>query len=79
MSDPVKKPAHYNRGGQETIVFIESVVEGYKDSVLGGLLWNTLKYIDRAPHKGKTLEDLKKAKQYLSRAIAKLEGRDGWE
>ena len=79
MTDPVEKPSHYNRGGQETIDRIEAVIEGYQSPVLGALIWQVLKYIDRAPHKRNTLEDLKKAKQYLSRAIAKLEGRDGWE
>lgn len=78
MSDPVKQPSHYNRDGQETIDRIEAVVESYESPVIAGLVWQVLKYIDRAPHKGNALQDLKKAYQYLGRAIAKYEGRDGW-
>ena len=39
------------------------------------LLWNTTKYLFRVGNGGKNndLEDLKKARQYLSREIARLE------
>lgn len=37
------------------------------------LLWNVGKYLNRAPHKGKMLEDLKKARAYLNRRIDQLE------
>jgi uncharacterized protein DUF3310 len=39
------------------------------------LLWNTVKYISRAGKKGDQLEDLKKARWYLDRRIAKLEAK----
>jgi Protein of unknwon function (DUF3310) len=35
-----------------------------------------IKYIARAPHKGKKLEDLKKAVWYLNHAIALIEDKE---
>jgi hypothetical protein len=67
-SDPVNHPAHYKVGGIETIDFIEAKGLGYH-------IGNVVKYITRAGHKGTTngLEDLKKARWYLDRAIEKNE------
>jgi hypothetical protein len=67
-SDPVNHPAHYKIGGIETIDFIEAKGLGYH-------IGNVVKYITRAGHKGTTngLEDLKKARWYLDRAIEKNE------
>ena len=61
------EPAHY-RIGIEPIAAIESWQ-------LGFCLGNTVKYIARAGHKDptKTVEDLKKARWYLDREIARLE------
>jgi hypothetical protein len=62
--DPVNNPAHYKVGGIETIDFIEA--KGLeKDYYLG----NVIKYISRANHKGRKLEDLKKAQYYMNRAV----------
>jgi len=60
--DPVNNPAHYTKGGIETIDFIEAKKLGYN-------LGNVVKYITRADHKGNKLEDLRKAQWYLSREI----------
>jgi hypothetical protein len=38
------------------------------------LLWQVGKYIARAGHKGNLAEDLKKARWYLDRRIAKANG-----
>tara|TARA_Y100000310_G_C20013559_1_gene504057 strand:+ start:172 stop:417 length:246 start_codon:yes stop_codon:yes gene_type:complete len=65
--DPVNNPAHYNASKLEPI----DVIEAWE---LGFHLGNTVKYIARAKHKGKLLEDLKKAQWYLNRKIANLEG-----
>ena len=65
--DVVNSPAHYKHGGLETI----DVIEAWK---LDYLLGNTIKYISRAKHKGKELEDLSKAQWYLNRAIENLNG-----
>jgi transposase len=59
--DMVNHPPHYTVGGIETIDFIEAKGLGY-------LLGNVVKYVSRAAHKG-GVEDLKKAKWYLERAI----------
>lgn len=60
--DVVNHPDHYKVGGIETIDFIEAKKLNYH-------LGNVVKYITRADHKGKRLEDLKKAKWYLDREI----------
>lgn len=62
--EEVNSPAHYTKGGIETIDFIEA--KGlHNDYYLG----NVIKYISRAKYKGKELQDLKKALWYLNRAV----------
>jgi hypothetical protein len=63
--DNVNSPAHYKAGGIETIDFIEAKELGYN-------LGNVIKYVSRADHKGKKLEDLKKAQWYLNREVDNL-------
>jgi hypothetical protein len=41
-------------------------------AVLGGLQWQTLKYLMRIWLKGNALQDAKKARWYLDRLISKL-------
>lgn len=65
FEDVVNKPKHYNVG-LEPIEAIESWKLGYN-------LGNVIKYVARADHKGKRLEDLKKARWYLDREINKNE------
>ena len=67
--DPVNHPAHYNAGNIEVIDAIEAWGLGFRDG-------NTVKYVARARHKGKRVEDLKKARWYLDREIALLEADD---
>lgn len=62
--DVVNKPKHYTAGKFEVIDVIE-------DWELNFRLANTVKYIARHKHKGKPLEDLKKALWYLQREIDK--------
>lgn len=62
----VDHPKHYNAGRIE-------VIDAIEDWKLGFHLGNVVKYVARAEHKGKPLEDLQKAQWYLNRAIAKLE------
>jgi hypothetical protein len=64
--DMVNSPAHYTHGGIETIDFIEAKQLGYH-------LGNVVKYVSRAPHKGRHIEDLKKARWYLDREIERVE------
>ena len=56
---------HYNAGKIEVIDFIE-------DQNLGFHLGNVIKYVCRAKHKGKEMQDLEKALWYLQRYIDKV-------
>ena len=62
--DPVNRPAHY-------AVDIQPV-DAIESWGLGFCLGNAVKYIARHARKGKPLEDLRKARWYLDRAIAGL-------
>lgn len=68
MNDAVNHPSHYTFGKIETIDVIE-------DWELPYHLGNAVKYISRAGRKdpSKKLEDLEKARWYLSRYIELLE------
>jgi hypothetical protein len=61
MYDPINKPRHYNLG-IETSEYIKSWDMDYYSG-------NVIKYVTRAPHKGKPVEDLQKAKWYLEQLI----------
>lgn len=62
----INHPDHYTVGGIEVYDFIES----WKlDFAIG----NVVKYLSRSPYKGKKLEDLKKARWYLNKAIEREE------
>lgn len=74
-SDPVNSPPHYTAGKVEVIDFIEQVATTYIPSIAYHI-GNCLKYLARAPLKGKLLEDLKKARWYLDRAIQVLERKE---
>ncbi|MGL5345740.1 MAG: DUF3310 domain-containing protein [Peptostreptococcaceae bacterium] len=65
----VEHPNHYNSGKYEVI----DVIDDWK---LGFYEGNIIKYLARAKHKGKELEDLKKAKFYLDRLVYKFEGEE---
>lgn len=67
--DPVNHPRHYTTGTIEVIDAIEGLGLD-KDFLLG----NVIKYVARAEHKGRALEDLRKAEWYLRRKIKNLEG-----
>ena len=73
MSDQVNSPKHYTSGKIEVIDFIE-------DKGLGFHLGNVVKYVARAGKKDpdKVLEDLQKARWYLSRYIEMLSDGD-WD
>jgi hypothetical protein len=66
MIDPVNSPPHYNShpSGVECIQITEH---------MGFCLGNAIKYLWRADEKGKAVEDLKKARWYIDREIAKRE------
>ena len=71
MPDHINRPKHYNvnRLGEqaiETYTYIRSWKMDYPES-------NIIKYVTRHPYKGKSLEDLKKARWYLNRLIEEVE------
>lgn len=66
--DLVNHPSHY--GGADNVYEAIKVIEAWQ---LDFNLGNCVKYIARHRHKGKPLEDLKKARWYLERAIQNLE------
>lgn len=63
-ADMVNRPPHYTTGKIEVLDFIE-------DQRFGYLAGQVIKYVARYRHKGSGLEDLKKARFYLDRLIAK--------
>lgn len=67
--ETVNHPSHYNAGKIEVIAAIE-------DWQLNFHLGNVVKYVARSEHKGRQLEDLKKARWYLDRFIQTLEPKD---
>lgn len=64
--EAVHHPGHYNVGRIE-------VIDAIEEWQLGFNLGNAVKYIARADHKGRALEDLRKARWYLLREIARRE------
>lgn len=70
-TDNVNSPNHYKQGKQEVIEIIEESATNYPISV-SYHIGNTIKYIMRAPFKGRMKEDLEKANWYLERAIKRL-------
>jgi len=73
MSDPINHPVHYTAGSVESIDIIEQTVVHAPLPVLGGLQWQTLKYLLRMWHKGAPLDDARKACWYLNRLINHME------
>lgn len=67
----VNSPNHYKQGKQEVIEIIEESATSYPVSV-SYHIGNTIKYIMRAPFKGRMKEDLEKDNWYLERAIKRL-------
>jgi hypothetical protein len=66
MIDPINHPSHYTShpSGVEMIQITEH---------MGFCVGNAVKYLWRAGLKGPSLEDLKKARWYIDREIARLE------
>lgn len=61
----VEHPAHYNlhKSGVEAIEVIE---------YLTGNMFNTVKYVWRADHKGKVVEDIQKSIWYIKRELGRF-------
>ena len=67
FDDPVNNPPHYTQGTVECIEAIASALGATKYE--GFLQGQVMKYVWRAPHKGKAQQDYKKAEFYLKRLI----------
>ena len=69
-SDNVNCPSHYNQGAVECIDAIKASLtqEGFR----AYLKASSMKYLWRYEHKGKPLEDLRKAKWFLERLTDEL-------
>jgi hypothetical protein len=66
VSDNVNHPKHYAQFSIECI----DALEAWR---LGPHRWSMVKYIVRAPFKGRPVEDLRKSRWYLDRLIKRLE------
>jgi hypothetical protein len=64
--EAVVHPSHYNFGTIEVITVVEDWDLNFNEG-------NVVKYTARARHKGKWLEDLKKAREYINFEIARVE------
>ena len=70
MTDEVKNPAHYNKGGMECIDYIrQQLGDNFRYYCEG----NVHKYIHRYSYKDNPISDLNKGKQYLEWLIEELE------
>lgn len=67
LNEGIDHPVHY---GGDTVYEAIKVIEAWG---LGFCLGNALKYICRAGRKGSELDDLRKARWYIDREIAKKE------
>lgn len=65
-TDLINHPPHYTQGGIDTFDFIKAKGLSYAEG-------NVIKYITRSRHKGKRLDDLKKAEWYLKQLIMEAE------
>lgn len=61
-NDPVSNPSHYTLGKIEVFDFISAWELSFAEG-------NVVKYLIRAPYKGKRVEDLMKARWYLDQLI----------
>lgn len=68
--DVVNSPEHYRQGGIEAIDAIQASMT--REEFKGYLKANCMKYLWRYRHKGKPVEDLRKAKWYLDRLLIAL-------
>ena len=68
--DVVNSPEHYRQGGIEAIDAIQASMT--REEFKGYLKANCMKYLWRYRHKGKPVEDLRKAKWYLDRLLVEL-------
>lgn len=72
LDDKVSHPTHYTYGDIEVIDYCDQVCKQYSPE-LAPYVFNAIKYLSRANHKGGR-EDVGKAKYYVQRLFDKWEG-----
>ncbi|PKF65374.1 hypothetical protein CW654_02475 [Staphylococcus epidermidis] len=72
LDDKVNRPTHYTYGDIEVIDYCDQVCKQYPPE-LAPYVFNAIKYLSRANHKGGR-EDIGKAKYYVQRLFDKWEG-----
>lgn len=72
LDDKVSRPSHYTYGDIEVIDYCDQVCKQYSPE-LAPYVFNAIKYLSRANHKGGR-EDIGKAKYYVQRLFDKWEG-----
>ncbi len=76
QNDMVNHPPHYNSSSIECIDVIRAATgDGYEYYLQGVII----KYLFRYRHKGKPIEDLKKAEWYLKRLIGVMQSKSTGE
>tara|TARA_R110000744_G_scaffold378346_2_gene494356 strand:+ start:1162 stop:1605 length:444 start_codon:yes stop_codon:yes gene_type:complete len=70
LLDEVNKPEHYNTGSVECIEAIQATLSG--EEFKGYCRGNAVKYLWRCMYKGKSKQDLEKARWYLERLLDTL-------
>lgn len=65
--DSVNHPDHYKSGGIEVIDLMKAKMS--PQEFLGYLRGNIIKYVLRAPFKGKPVEDMRKARWYIDKWV----------
>ena len=73
QNDMVNQPPHYNSSEIECIDVSRAATENGYEYYLQGVI---LKYLWRYRHKGKPIEDLKKAEWYLKRLISVMQNKN---
>lgn len=71
--DAVNHPQHYTQSEIPCIDGIDAVISGYNRPGHGYYAGTILKYLWRAPFKGRYLQDLEKAQWYLNRLVKKVQ------
>jgi len=66
IKDMVSEPPHYNNGTVECIDYIRQQLGSQYPAYLEG---NIIKYVHRHKYKNENIEDLRKARWYLSKLI----------
>lgn len=65
---------HYETGSIECVDYLYDNMP--LEAFIGGLEWNVKKYLHRWRYKEKPVEDLRKARDYLSVLIDTVEGKE---